>query len=82
MSNIAVPPPSALNESCTPFTAPVEVSVVDVANNAVPGTPKRTSLPFSDDPATAIAVPQCRSSAQVIVAAEPAQMRPITEAIT
>ena len=34
-----------VNESCMPFTAPHEVAVVMVANNAEAAMPKRVSLP-------------------------------------
>ena len=38
-------PPSGVNESCMPFTAPQLASVVVVAKSAVDAMPKRTSLP-------------------------------------
>src|SRR5215471_5666698 len=39
ISNNAMPPPNAVNESWNEFTAPVEVTVVDAANSAEPGVP-------------------------------------------
>ena len=38
-------PPSGVNESCQPLTAPQLASVVTVAKSAVLAMPKRTSLP-------------------------------------
>ena len=38
-------PPSGVNESCMPLTAPQLASVVTVANSAELAMPKRTSLP-------------------------------------
>ncbi len=38
-------PPSGVNESCMPLTAPQLASVVTVANSAELAMPNRTSLP-------------------------------------
>ncbi len=45
MLTSGISPPSGVNESCMPLTAPQLVSVVMVAHNAVLAMPKRTSLP-------------------------------------
>ena len=50
-------PPSAVYESCIELTAPVEVSVVDVANSVEPTMPNRCSLPSIAPPASSGAVP-------------------------
>ena len=57
------PPPSEVNESWNEFTAPVEVPVVEVANSADAGTPKRVSLPSIEAPARLGAVPWWVASA-------------------
>ena len=43
--------------SCSELTAPVEVPVVETANSADAGMPKRTSLPSIAAPAASAAVP-------------------------
>ena len=43
--NSGTRPPRGINESMAPFTAPVMVPVVTVANRAVGAAPKRSSLP-------------------------------------
>ena len=45
MSAIVSPPPSGVKLSWNELTAPVEVSVVELANSALLGTPNRVSLP-------------------------------------
>lgn len=64
MFSIGSMPPSAVNESCAALTAPVEVPVEVVANRAVPGMPKRTSLPSMAAPAAAVALPAVECSAR------------------
>ena len=54
---MASPPPSEVNESWKEFTAPVDVPVVEVANNVEAATPNRVSLPSMEAPARFSAVP-------------------------
>ena len=51
MLSIAVPPASGVRLSCPVLTAPVEVSVVTLANRDESAMPKRTSLPSMLPPA-------------------------------
>ncbi len=51
MSNSAMPPPNGVSESWKQFTAPVEVTVVDAANNEQAGVPNLTSVPSAAWPA-------------------------------
>src|SRR6185312_2158261 len=57
MSNSAMPPPNGVSESWKQFTAPVEVTVVDAANNEQPGVPVITCVPSAAWPASIVAVP-------------------------
>src|SRR5664279_1460209 len=77
MLKIANPPPNAVNEEWNESTAPVEVPVVEVANSADAGTPKRVSLPSMDAPASFSAVPGWAASNDQI----PARIKPHREAI-
>ena len=45
INTIGTAPPSGVNESCMPFTAPQEAAVVMAANSPVAAMPKRVSLP-------------------------------------
>src|SRR5215469_583040 len=45
MSNRAMPPPNGVSESWKQFTDPVDVTVVEAANNEQPGVPNLTSVP-------------------------------------
>src|SRR5580704_12584577 len=45
MSNSAMPPPNGVSESWKQFTAPVDVTVVDPANNEQPDVPNLVSTP-------------------------------------
>ncbi|SKY82130.1 Uncharacterised protein [Mycobacteroides abscessus subsp. abscessus] len=51
MFQITAPPPPADRLSWAALTAPVDVPVVETANNALPGIPKRCSLPSIIAPA-------------------------------
>ena len=53
MSISSVAPPMGLNESCMPFTEPLEVWVVKLPQSAVAVAPKRTSLPSRLGPSAA-----------------------------
>src|ERR1700722_18512856 len=57
MSNRAMPPPNGLSESWKQFTAPVDVTVVEAANNEQAGVPNLTSVPSAAWPANTVAVP-------------------------
>src|SRR6516165_6457785 len=57
MSNSAIPPPNGVSESWKQFTAPVEVTVVDAANNEQLGVPNLTSVPSAAWPAAIVAAP-------------------------
>src|ERR1700729_2642120 len=57
MSNSAMPPPNGVSESWKQFTAPVEVTVVEPANNEQAGAPNLTSVPSAAWPASIVAVP-------------------------
>ena len=59
MLTIVTPPPSGVKLSWKLLTAPVDVSVVDVANSVEAGTPNRVSLPSIAAPAACSAVPRC-----------------------
>ena len=45
MSNSAMPPPNGVSESWKQFTEPVDVTVVEAANNEQPGVPNLVSTP-------------------------------------
>ncbi|CAB4909156.1 unannotated protein [freshwater metagenome] len=66
-SNTA-PPPSADILSWAELTAPVDVPVVDTANSAEAGMPKRTSLPSIIAPAAVAATPRVPDSANNVTA--------------
>src|SRR6195952_116855 len=57
MLSSAPPPPKAEKLSCSELTAPVDVPVVEFANSAEDGMPKRTSLPSRFAPAATAAGP-------------------------
>src|SRR5712691_1378263 len=57
MSNRAMPPPNGVSESWKQFTDPVEVTVVDAANNEQAGRPNLVSTPSIAPCARWVAVP-------------------------
>src|SRR5215470_14759004 len=57
MSISAMPPPNGDSESWKQITAPVEVTVVEAANNEQAGVPNLTSAPSAAWPAKTVAVP-------------------------
>ncbi len=71
MLSIGTAPPSALNESCMPFTAPVDVRVPTPPNRAVAAMPNRCSLPSIAPPAASGAEPVacCSRSARATTGA-------------
>src|ERR1700712_366497 len=78
MLSSAPPPPKAEKLSCSEFPAPVDVPVVESANSAEDGMPKRTSLPSRFAPAARAAGPVGFASATQMTAS----IRPHSEAIT
>ena len=81
MSTIVIPPPRAVKLSWKLLTAPVDVSVVEVANSAEAGTPKRVSLPSIAAPTALGTVPWWAISAAVVANTAPAQMTTIAARI-
>ena len=74
MSSRAMPPPNGVRESWKQFTAPVEVTVVDAANNEHPGGPNLVSTPSYAPCAScgpAPAVPMCSSKKLIPATAGP-----------
>src|ERR1700722_1127114 len=78
MSNSAMPPPNGVNESWKEFTAPVDVVVVDAANNAEPGLPNATSLPSNAAWAACDAVPAPWTSKKLMPPTAASQMTAMT----
>src|SRR3984957_14113893 len=78
MSNSAIPPPNGVSESWKQFTAPVEVTVVDDANNEHPGVPNLTSVPSAAPCASIGPAPPCSVSNKLIPPTAAAQMITIT----
>src|SRR3984885_2616606 len=78
MSNSAMPPPNGVNESWKEFTAPVDVVVVDAANNAEPGFPNATSLPSNAAWAACDAVPAPWTSKKLMPPTAASQMTAMT----
>ena len=75
MLNIVIMPPRLVYESWNESTDPVEVSVVDAANTAELGTPKRCSTPSIAALTAVGTVPWCCSCIHIMIApadAEPA----------
>ncbi len=72
------PPPKAEKLSCSEFTAPVDVPVVEFANSAEDGMPKRTSLPSRFAPATTAAGPPGFASAVQMTASTRPHRKVIT----
>ena len=68
--------------SCSEFTAPVEVPVVDTAKSTDAGMPKRTSLPSSAAPAASAAGPFGWVSVTAATVRKAAQITPITATST
>src|ERR1700733_912499 len=82
MSNSAIPPPNGVSESWKQLTAPVEVTVVDAANNEQPGVPNRTSVPSDAPPASWVATPPCCISKKLIPATAASQITAMTATST
>src|SRR5580704_2350673 len=82
MSNSVIPPPNGVSESWKQLTAPVEVTVVDAANNEQPGVPNRTSVPSDAPPASWVATPPCCISKKLIPATAASQITAMTATST
>src|SRR5712691_5464861 len=78
MSNRAMPPPNGVSESWKQFTAPVDVTVVEAANNEHPGVPNRTSVPSAAPCASCGATPACCISKKLIPPTAASQMIAMT----
>ena len=81
MLNMAMKPPSEVNESCIEFTAPVDVRVDVDANSVDPQIPNRCSLPSIAPPASRVAAPPVSVSKSVMAVSETAKIDAITARI-